>query len=67
MQFLAAGLWRWRARTRKALAVAADLARKRPDDTLVQTVSVPVVQAPAALSAGDGAKAIEILKVGRAL
>jgi eukaryotic-like serine/threonine-protein kinase len=47
---------------KKALEVAADLARKRPDDTLVQAVSVPLVQAAAALSGGNGAKAVEILK-----
>ena len=48
--------------TKKSLEVAADLSRKRPDDTLVQAVFAPTVQAAAALSGGNGAKAIEILK-----
>ena len=47
---------------KKSLEVAADLSRKRPDDTLVQAVLAPTVQAAAALSGGNGAKAVEILK-----
>jgi len=49
--------------SKKSLEVATDLSRKRPDDTLVQAVFAPLVQAAAALNGGNGAKAIEILKV----
>jgi eukaryotic-like serine/threonine-protein kinase len=49
--------------SKKALEVAGDLSRKRPDDTTVQAISAPIVQAAAALSGGNGAKAVEILKV----
>jgi tetratricopeptide (TPR) repeat protein len=49
--------------TKPALQVAADVARKRADDTIVQAVFVPLVQAAAALSSsGNGVKAIETLK-----
>jgi serine/threonine protein kinase/tetratricopeptide (TPR) repeat protein len=63
MQFLAAATLALAGENKKALAVAADLARKRPEDTLVQNVSFPAVEASAALSAGNGAKAVDILKV----
>ncbi len=63
MKLIAAGSMALAGESKKALEVAADLSRKRPDDTLVQSISVPIVQAAAALSAGNGARVIEILKV----
>ena len=63
MKLIAAGSLALAGDSKKALEVAADLSKKRPDDTTVQAVSVPIVQAAAALSGGNGAKAIEILKV----
>ena len=47
---------------KKALDQAGEIAKSRPDDVLVQAVSVPLVRAAAALSSGDAAKAIELLK-----
>ena len=47
---------------KKALELAGNLARKRPDDTLVQAVSVPLARAAGALSSGNGPQAVEILK-----
>ena len=47
---------------RKALDVAAPAAHERPDDTLVQAMYLPTVQATVALNGGDARKAIELLK-----
>jgi serine/threonine protein kinase/tetratricopeptide (TPR) repeat protein len=46
----------------KALALASEVAKARPDDTLIQTVGVPFVQAVVALNGGNGQKALELLK-----
>jgi eukaryotic-like serine/threonine-protein kinase len=48
--------------TRKALDIATQAAHERPDDTLVQAVSLPLVQAIVALNSGDARKALELLK-----
>ncbi len=48
--------------SRKALDLADEVAKSRPDDVLVQSVYAPQVRAAAALSSGDAAKAIELLK-----
>jgi tetratricopeptide (TPR) repeat protein len=48
--------------SKKALELASEVAKKRPDDTLVQSVSVPYVQAVVALNGGNAKNAIEILK-----
>jgi len=48
--------------SKRALDIAAKMAQKRPDDTLVQSMSIPLVQATVALGDANGAKAIEILK-----
>jgi Flp pilus assembly protein TadD/predicted Ser/Thr protein kinase len=61
-KLVAAGSLAMAGDSKKALEVAAELSKKRPDDTTVQAISVPIVQAATALSAGNGAKAIEILK-----
>jgi serine/threonine protein kinase/tetratricopeptide (TPR) repeat protein len=47
---------------KKALDLAAEVANSRPDDVLVQAMSVPAVRAAAALTANDAPKAIELLK-----
>jgi serine/threonine protein kinase/tetratricopeptide (TPR) repeat protein len=46
---------------KRALELAAQVARERPDDTLTQAVYVPWVQAVAALNGGSPKKAIELL------
>ena len=50
MKLVAAGNMAMAGDMKKALEVAAELSKKRPDDTLVQSISVPIVQAAAALS-----------------
>jgi eukaryotic-like serine/threonine-protein kinase len=52
--------------SKKALELAGEVAKSRPDDVLVQAVFVPQVRAAAALSSGDAAKAIELLKPANA-
>ncbi len=47
---------------KKALSMAAEVAKNRPDDVIVQNVLVPEVKAAAALDSGDAAKAIEFMK-----
>jgi eukaryotic-like serine/threonine-protein kinase len=47
---------------KKALDLAAEVAKNRPDDVLVQGMYMPQVRAAAALTSGDAAKAIELLK-----
>jgi tetratricopeptide (TPR) repeat protein len=42
--------------------VATQAAHERPDDTLVQALYLPYVQATVALNSGDARKAIEFLK-----
>jgi serine/threonine protein kinase/tetratricopeptide (TPR) repeat protein len=46
----------------KALELASEVAKQHPDNTLVQNVSVPFVQAVVALNGGKASKAIELLK-----
>jgi tetratricopeptide (TPR) repeat protein len=46
----------------KALALASEVEKQRPDNTLVQNVSVPFVQAVVALNGGKASKAIDLLK-----
>ena len=45
-----------------ALKIIDDLARKRPQDTWVQSLWVPTVRARIELNHGNGAKAVELLK-----
>jgi serine/threonine protein kinase/tetratricopeptide (TPR) repeat protein len=47
---------------KKALDLASEVAKQRPEDTLVQSVEIPYVQAVAALNGGNAKNAIEILK-----
>jgi len=47
---------------KKALDLAAEVAKSRPDDVLVQAMFVPAVRAAAALTGDDASKAIELLK-----
>jgi eukaryotic-like serine/threonine-protein kinase len=46
---------------KSALELAAQVARERPDDTMIQAVYVPWVQAVVALNGGSPKKAIELL------
>jgi ATP/maltotriose-dependent transcriptional regulator MalT len=52
--------------TRKSLELAGDVAKGRPDDVWVQAVWVPGVQAVVALTSGNAAKAIQLLKPANA-
>jgi eukaryotic-like serine/threonine-protein kinase len=47
---------------RAALRLADDLSRKRPQDTWIQALDVPVIRAHIEINHGNGAKAIELLK-----
>ena len=47
---------------KKALELASSVAHDRPDDTVIQAVYVPVIQATVALNAGDAKKALELMK-----
>ena len=49
--------------SRKALDLASEVAKSRPEDAFVQALGAPLAQAAVALYSGDGSKAIEILKV----
>lgn len=51
---------------KKALDLAEDVAKNRPQDVIVQSLLVPAVRACAALTGGDAAKAIELLKPAEA-
>ena len=57
----AAGDLAFASENTKALALASEAAKARPDDTFVQTVAVPFVQAVVALNGGNAKKAIELL------
>jgi tetratricopeptide (TPR) repeat protein len=58
----AAGNLAFAGENTKAFALASEAAKARPDDTLVQIVGVPFVQAVVALNSGNASKAIELLK-----
>jgi tetratricopeptide (TPR) repeat protein len=60
-QLLAAVALALAGENKKAQELAHDWETARPDDTLVQTVSVPLVQAAISMNSGNGGKAIEIL------
>ena len=60
-QLLAAAALALAGLNKKAQEVALYWKAKRSDDTLVQAVSVPLVQAAITLNGGNSAKAIEIL------
>lgn len=62
----AAGVLAFAGESKKALDLAGEVAKSRPDDVLVQAVLVPQVRAAAALSGGDATKAIELLKPANA-
>jgi serine/threonine protein kinase/tetratricopeptide (TPR) repeat protein len=61
-----AGILALAGETKKALVEAGDVAKRRPDDVWTQDVGVPSVQAMVALTGGDAAKAIELLKSANA-
>ena len=48
--------------SKKALDLAAEVTKSRPDDVLVQSMYAQQVKAAATLASGDAAKAIELLK-----
>jgi serine/threonine protein kinase/tetratricopeptide (TPR) repeat protein len=47
--------------SKQAMELSAAVARKRPDDTLVQNVDLPAIEAAAALHNGNAKKALEAL------
>jgi len=52
---------------KKALDQAGEIAKSRPDDVLVQAVSVPLVRAAAALSSGDAGQGDRTAEAGKRL
>jgi tetratricopeptide (TPR) repeat protein len=46
----------------KALALASEQSHKQPDDVFVTALWVPLIEAAAAVKAGNGAKAVDALK-----
>jgi tetratricopeptide (TPR) repeat protein len=48
--------------TKRAIDLATEVGKSRPDDVVLQSLFIPLVRAAAALSSGDAAKAIELLK-----
>jgi serine/threonine protein kinase/tetratricopeptide (TPR) repeat protein len=48
--------------SKKALDLASEVAKNRPEDTFVQALGAPLAQAAVTLQSGDALKAIEILK-----
>jgi tetratricopeptide (TPR) repeat protein len=62
----AGGILAFAGESKKALDLAGEVAKSRPDDVLVQAVFVSQVRAAAALSSGDATKAIELLKPANA-
>jgi len=65
-ELFAGGVLAFAGESKKALDLAGEVAKSRPDDVLVQAVFVPQVRASAALSGGDATKAIELLKPANA-
>jgi serine/threonine protein kinase/tetratricopeptide (TPR) repeat protein len=65
-KLLAGAILAFAGENKKALDLAAQVAKSRPDDVLVQAVFVPEVRAAAVLSTGDAAHAIDLLKPANA-
>ncbi len=61
-KLFAAGNLAFAGENAKALEIASEVARERPNDTLVQMAFVPSVQAAVAINSGDGKKAIALLQ-----
>ena len=61
-KLFAAGNLAFAGENAKALALASEVARERPNDTLVQMAFVPAAQAVVAINGGDGKKAIALLQ-----
>jgi len=64
VRLFAAGTMAFAGENKKALELASEVAKERPNDTLVQSVYLPLVQAVVALNGGDAKKAIELLRSG---
>ncbi len=62
IKLFAAGDLAFAGENAKAIELASEVARERPNDTLVQMVWVPSVQAAVAVNGGDGKKAIALLQ-----
>ncbi len=61
LKLQAAGALGMVGESKRALEMASEVARSRPDDTLVQALYAPWVQAIAAINSGDAQKAITLL------
>ena len=61
-KLFAAGNLAFAGENAKALEIASEVARERPNDTVVQMAFVPSVQAAVAINSGDGKKAIALLQ-----
>jgi serine/threonine protein kinase/tetratricopeptide (TPR) repeat protein len=64
VRLFAAGAMAFAGENKKALELASAVAKERPNDTLIQSVYVPSVQAAVALNHGNAKGAIELLKPG---
>ena len=64
VKLFAAGEIGFAGDNKKALELASQVPKERPNDTLVQAVYVPLVQAVVALNVGNAENAIELLKSG---
>jgi eukaryotic-like serine/threonine-protein kinase len=62
VRLFAAGSMAFAGNSKKALEIASQVAKERPNDTLLQTIFVPSVQATVALNGGNGGTAIELLQ-----
>jgi len=61
-KLFAAGNLAFAGENAKALELASEVARERPNDTVVQMAFVPSIQAAVAINNGDGKKAIALLQ-----
>ncbi len=61
-KLFAAGNLAFAGENTKALEIASEVARDRPNDTVVQMAFVPSIQAAVAINNGDGKKAIALLQ-----
>jgi eukaryotic-like serine/threonine-protein kinase len=63
VQYAAALAFAFAGEDARAESLADDLAKRFPEDTLVQTNFIPVLRAKLALTKGNASEAIEILKI----
>jgi eukaryotic-like serine/threonine-protein kinase len=62
VRLFAAGVMAFGGDNKKALEIVSAVGKERPNDTLVQSVYIPFVQAAVALNGGNAKNALELLK-----